>query len=110
MPLDDLFPTNDRYFEPVMSGDFFNRGSSFWEFSDEQKWLKHEAKEDRLLFQRGYLSGLFQCVLLSGRAFMFPMQNMDERVCIARAESFGRKWKKENGQLIVYGHDDRTED
>jgi hypothetical protein len=110
IPLDDLLPSNDRLHEPPNSGDFFNSGTAFWEFADDHKWLKFEERTKRATFRSGYLSALFQCALLSGRSFMFPLAGVEEKNLIARAEDFGRKCRRHNENLVVSGHDDRTED
>lgn len=105
IPLDDLLPTSDEAFQSVLSGEFFNTGAPFWEMADFHKWPKPSGASKRYWMRFGYMAGLFETALKSGRPFRFPMNQLEWQVFADRAEAFGRTAKMIQGnQLLVSGH------
>ena len=100
IPLDDLYPTNDDCFQPVSSGDYFNSGSPFWEFSDLHKWGNNSTE-----FKLGFYAGLFEVALKSGKPFKFLMPYSLEdyiEMFVARAKQFNRNIELEKGEVFIY--------
>ncbi len=100
IPLDDLYPTNDDCFEPVSSGDFFNTGSPFWEFSDFHKWGNNSN-----LFKLGFYAGLFEVALKSGKPFKFLLPYALEdhvEMFVARAKQFNRNIEVDKQEVFIY--------
>ncbi len=100
IPLDDLYPTNDDCFQPVSSGDYFNTGSPFWEFSDFHKWGNNSN-----LFKLGFYAGLFEVALKSGKPFKFLLPySLEDNVemFVARARQFNRNIEPKKGEFFIY--------
>lgn len=108
IPLDDLLPTSDGAFQPVDSGQFFEAGSSFWEFSDMFKW---QSKQGHDPWRFGYMAAMFEAALKSGRKFYFPVRGLPWSEFVSRAREYGRvAMITEGDYLIVRGHDERVSD
>jgi hypothetical protein len=100
IPLDDLLPTNDDSFQPVPSGEFFDTGSPYWEFSDINKWGNYSNE-----FKSGFYAGLFEVVLKSGKPFKFLLPYSLEdyvEMFVARAKQFNRNLEVEKGEVFTY--------
>ncbi len=100
IPLDDLYPTNDDCFEPVSSGDYFNTGSPFWEFSDFHKWGNNSNE-----FKLGFYAGLFEVALKSGKSFKFLLPySLEDHVemFLARAKQFNRNIDVDKQEVFIY--------
>ncbi len=105
IPLDDMLPPNDEAFIPVDSGEFFETGTSFWEFSDFMKWQKPRLDDERKLFIIGYFAALFECALKSGKPFRFPTTGLPHHIFVKRAKDYNRRvMLLENNEMIVYEH------
>lgn len=93
--MDDLLPTSDDSFEPVDPGQFFEKGSSFWELADVYMW---DRQGD---FKRGYAAANFEAALKSGRAFMFTLTDGDTAAFTRRAKAYRRDVQVRRGDVIT---------